>query len=70
MAPTLAQSLERITVGRNHFRYHQVEWKKGSLTVMESISQSQTVRQEGVPVYMSINYFPQEQQQDKTGLKD
>ena len=66
----LAQSLGRITTGRRHFCNHQAEWKKVSQIVMEGISPPQIVRQVGMSVCRSRNYFPQEKQQDKTGLKD
>ena len=37
---------------------------------MEGISPFQTVKQESKSMRMLGNYFPQEKQQDKTGLKD
>lgn len=66
----LAQSLGQITTGRRHFCDHQAVWKIVSQKVMEGISPSQTVRQESKSMCILGNYFPQEKQQDKTGLKD
>ena len=66
----LAQSLGQTTTGSRHFCDHQAAWKIVSQKVMEGISPSQTVRQESKSMYMLGNYFPQEKQQDKTGLKD
>lgn len=66
----LSQNLGQITTGRIHFCDHQAAWKIVSQKVMEGISPSQTVRQESKSMCMLGNYFPQEKQQDKTGLKD
>ena len=66
----LAQSLGQITTSSRHFCDHQAAWKIVSQKVVEGISPSQTVRQESKFMCMLGNYFLQEKQQDKTGLKD
>lgn len=64
-ASMLAQSLGQISTGRNHSCHHQAKWKEASPIVIEGISQSQTVREEGVSLDFPINSFPEEKQQNK-----